>query len=192
LPSDGRSNDAVLEHDMRRLHIGGQTKADGWEIFDAIPGPIVDHVGNANDLSRFPDGTFTAVYASHVAEHFDYVGELLQTIKEWYRVVAPSGKLYISVPDMNVLCRLFIDPRVTPEGRFMVMRMIFGGHTTPYDYHKVGLNPDMLMTIFQAAGFAAAEQVADFGFFHDTSRSLFGDVPISCNLIAYKGPLEKR
>jgi predicted SAM-dependent methyltransferase len=60
----------------RKLHIGGQVKAAGWEVFDANPGPIVDHVANARDLSVFPDHTFERIYASHVVEHFDYNGEM--------------------------------------------------------------------------------------------------------------------
>ena len=35
----------------RKLHIGGQVKAAGWEVLDANPGPIVDHVADARDLS---------------------------------------------------------------------------------------------------------------------------------------------
>jgi protein O-GlcNAc transferase len=46
----------------RKLHIGGQIKAAGWEVLDANPGPIVDHVANARDLSVFPDHTFERIY----------------------------------------------------------------------------------------------------------------------------------
>ena len=60
----------------RRLHIGGTTRSDGWEVLNANAAPYVDHVGNANDLSRFADNTFVEIYASHVVEHLDYGGEL--------------------------------------------------------------------------------------------------------------------
>ncbi|MGH8641633.1 MAG: hypothetical protein ACRET6_07970 [Burkholderiales bacterium] len=60
----------------RKLHIGGQVSASGWEVLDANPGPHVDHVGHAADLSRFSDEAFSEIYASHVAEHLDYAGEL--------------------------------------------------------------------------------------------------------------------
>jgi predicted SAM-dependent methyltransferase len=93
----------------RKLHIGGQVKAAGWEVLDANPGPIVDHVANARDLSFFPDQTFERIYASHVVEHFDYNGELLATLTEWHRVLVPAGFLYVSVPDLDILARLFLD-----------------------------------------------------------------------------------
>ena len=55
----------------RKLHIGGKIKKEGWEILNALPNPDVDHVCNANDLSKFDDNTFTEIYASHTlhAEH---------------------------------------------------------------------------------------------------------------------------
>ena len=86
----------------KNLHIGGKQKKDGWEILNAVPGPWVDHVGNANDVSQFENDTFAQIYASHVVEHFDYKDELLSTLKEWYRIMEPGGKIFISVPDIDV------------------------------------------------------------------------------------------
>src|SRR5271156_6793088 len=154
----------------RKLHIGGQVKAAGWEVLDANPGPIVDHVANARDLSFFPDQTFERIYASHVVEHFDYNGELLATLTEWHRVLVPAGILYVSVPDLDILARLFLDRQsLSFEDRFLVMRMIFGGHIDKYDYHLVGLNEEFLASYMHAAGFTNMRRVADFGLFRDTS-----------------------
>jgi predicted SAM-dependent methyltransferase len=66
----------------RKLHIGGKIKSAGWEVLNVIPGPHVDHVMNANNLSKFADNTFSEIYASHVLEHFDYKGELKNTLIE--------------------------------------------------------------------------------------------------------------
>lgn len=60
----------------RNLHIGGTEPSDGWEVFNAIARPHVDHLGNANDLSLFPGNTFDKIYASHVFEHFGHVSKL--------------------------------------------------------------------------------------------------------------------
>lgn len=78
---------------MRRLHIGGSYRVEGWEILDAIPAAHVDHVGNAKELPGFADACLDAIYASHVLEHFDYRDELLTTLTEWNRVLKPEGKL---------------------------------------------------------------------------------------------------
>lgn len=171
----------------RRLHIGGQVRKDGWEVLDANPGPVVDHVGNANDLSRFPDGTFAEIYASHVVEHLDYKDELVRTLKDWHRVLVPGGRLYVSVPDMDVLAELFLaKDQLSLEERFFVMRMMFGGHVDRYDYHVVGLNEEFLGEFLELAGFDNVTRVGDFGLFEDTSAMRFRGVAISVNLIAEK------
>jgi predicted SAM-dependent methyltransferase len=171
----------------RRLHIGGKIRSEGWEVLNANPAPYVDHVGNAADLSRFPDNTFTDIYASHVVEHFDYAGELQTTLKEWRRVLTPGGKVYISVPDLDVLAQLFVaKDRLSLDERFFVMRMIFGGHVDQYDYHVVGLNEEFLAEFLRLTGYVNIKRVQEFGYFEDTSSMIFKGVAISVNMIAEK------
>ncbi len=171
----------------RKLHIGGHVKVPEWEIFDANPGPVVDHVGDARDLTLFPDNTFESIYASHVVEHFDYSGELAATLSEWRRVLVPGGTFFVSVPDLDVLARLFLDRQsLSLQERFQVMRMMFGGHIDQYDYHLVGLNEEFLNHFLTVAGFVQAVRVGSFGLFDDTSGMQVRGVPISLNVIARK------
>lgn len=172
---------------VRKLHVGGKVRAPGWEVFNAIPAAEVDHVGNAHDLSRFADATFTDLYASHVLEHFDYQDELAATLREWHRVLVPGGRILISVPDMAVLARMIVDrARFTLEERFTLMRILFGGHVDAYDCHHLGFNDEFLAWFLGATGFQDMRRVASFGLFNDTSEMRFGDVPISINMIAEK------
>jgi predicted SAM-dependent methyltransferase len=172
----------------RKLHIGGEERVPGWEIFNALPGLAVDHLGDARDLSRFPDNTFTDVYASHVLEHMDYANdELLNALKEWRRVLVPGGTIYVSVPDLDALSGLFHDKeRLSLDDRIYVMRMMFGGHMDKYDYHVVGLNQEILEQFLLQAGYTNFRRVDSFGLFQDTSQLLFKDVPISVNMTAQK------
>ncbi|NKB63691.1 MAG: methyltransferase domain-containing protein [Gammaproteobacteria bacterium] len=173
----------------RKLHIGGKIPHPEWEIFNALENPAVDHVGDAKDLSRFEDGIFESVYASHVLEHFDYNGELAEVLKEWTRVLMPKGKLYISVPDMEVLCRLYLDhERFDAALRFGIMRMMFGGHLDKYDYHYVGFNLELLRDWLMLVGFTEIWKMESFGLFDDTSELLLGGERISLNLLAIKDP----
>lgn len=172
---------------MRKLHIGGQVRSAGWEVLDANPGPLVDFVADARDLSQFSDGTFDAIYASHVVEHLDYKDELVTTLKEWNRVMVAGGTLYVSVPDLDRLASLFVlKDQLNIQERFHVMRMIFGGHADRYDYHVTGLDQDFLATFLTDAGFANLRRVPTFGLFKDTSDMLFKGIPISLNVIAEK------
>jgi len=171
----------------RRLHIGGQEAKTGWEIFDARPGLLVNHVGNALDLSRFEAGTFAEVYASHVLEHFDYRDELLGALAEWHRVLQPGGVLRLSVPDLDILAHLMLQRQTLDVNqRFQVMRMIFGGHTHEHDYHRVGLNQDFMSAFLDRVGFVNLQRVSRHALFADTSDTVVGSTAISLNLNAYK------
>jgi len=169
-----------------RLHIGGRVRRDGWTILDALPGPAVDHVGNCTDLSFLPDESCAEVYASHVLEHLGYDGELPKTLVGIYRVLKPGGLLRASVPDLDTLCRLFLDSSLDGESRFHVMRMMFGGRTTAYDVHYVGLNFEFLRAFLHAVGFQDIRRVSQFNLFDDASTLVFRTVPISLNVEARK------
>jgi predicted SAM-dependent methyltransferase len=169
-----------------RLHIGGKEKRDGWTILDALPGPAVDYVGNCNDLSFLADESCSEVYASHVFEHLGYNGELQDTLRGIHRVLKPSGILRASVPDLETLCRLFLSPSLDGPARYQVMRLMFGGRTTEYDVHHVGLTFQFLTTFLNVAGFCTVRRVAEFGLFRDTSTLRFAGVPISLNVEAQK------
>lgn len=171
----------------RRLHIGGTSKSGGWEVLNANPAPYVDHLCNANDLSQFADNTFEEIYASHVVEHFDYSGELLNVLIEWKRVLVPGGRVLISVPDLDILAELFLRRAdLSFDERFAVMRMMFGGHVDKYDYHVVGLNEEFLRSFLHMTGYENIRRVKHFGLFKDTSSMLFKGEPISLNVIAAK------
>ena len=186
--SDGQLNRRTANAARRRHQAphGSQEKREGWTILDTLPGPIVDYVGNCNDLSFLPDESCSEVYASHVLEHLGYNGEIQRTIKGIYRVLKPGGRLRASVPDLETLCRLFLHPSLDGPRRFHVMRMMFGGRINEYDVHYVGLTFEFLGQYMHEAGFRDIRRVAEFGVFNDTSKLMFGDVPISFNVEAWK------
>jgi len=172
---------------MRRLHIGGKVRSDGWEVLNAVAAPYVDHVGNANDLSRFDDDTFMIVYASHVLEHLDYATDLMPALQEWLRVLKPGGRACVSVPDIDVLAAFLLDKAsFSDEQRFEIMRMMFGGHVDRYDYHLTGFNEEILGAFLHHAGFVNLARVEGFGFFEDTSSAAINGKLISLNVVAEK------
>lgn len=169
-----------------RLHIGGKDPHPDWKILDIQPREYVDYVGNAMDLSQFEDNSVEAIYASHVLEHFDYVRELPVVLKEWHRVLHFGGQLMISVPDLPTLCHLYIEEGASAEQRFSIMRMMFGGQTDEYDYHKVGLSWEYLFMLLTQAGFRIIRKVDRFGLFNDCSEMVVFGKPVSLNIIATK------
>ncbi|MFM7734099.1 MAG: tetratricopeptide repeat protein, partial [Cyanobium sp.] len=171
----------------RRLHIGGTVAREGWEILNALTEPWVDHVGQAEDLSRFEDNTFVEVYASYVLEQLGYQSALPAALREWHRVLAPEGRLMVSVPDLDTLCELYtLRDSLASEDRFKIMVMMFGAQVDQYDFHCVRLNQELLTSYLSGAGFSEIKRVNDFGLFADCSTLFFAGRPISLNLEARK------
>ena len=135
-----------------KLHIGGKEQKEGWKILNKINAPNVDYHKDLNDLSEFPDECCSVIYGSHVFEHIDQ-RNIVNVLKQTKRMLTPFGVLMISVPNMDVLCKLFIDPELDYNDKFHVMRMLFGGQTDEYDYHYIGLNFDILSNYLKIAGF---------------------------------------
>ena len=182
----GGSQPMVSGGRQRCLHIGGTKRKAGWEIFNIQDGAHVDHVGDARDLSRFADSTFCELYASHILEHLGYRDELQKALNEWSRVLVYSGKIYISVPDLDVLAEMFLDKSTRFKDRFYVMRMMFGGQNSDYDFHYIGFNQDILRHYLARAGFKQLRRLTSFGIFKDSSEKCFLGRNISLNMTAIK------
>ena len=168
------------------LHIGGKKAKDGWLNLNIQTGPHVDAVGSCVDLGQFAAESFEQVYASHVIEHLGYKVELPTALAEIHRVLEPGGVFFVSVPDMETLCRMFVLPDIKMEQRFRIMRMLFGGQMDEYDFHKTGFTGHMMQAFLSGAGFVAIRRVEEFGLFEDASSLRFLDHLISLNVEARK------
>ncbi len=169
-----------------KLHIGGEQAHPDWKILNIQDGPNVDFIGDCADLSQFEDNSFEAIYASHVFEHLDFKSQLGHTLSECRRIMEPNGKLMVSAPNLGVLCQMFVAEGLPDNQRYQIMRMMFGGQTDPYDYHKVGLIESFLVSFFTEAGFSKWERVEEFSIFNDTSSMRLDKHLISLNMIATK------
>lgn len=169
-----------------KLHIGGESPKEGWKILNIQSGPNVDHVGTCLDLSQFAANSAVEIYLSHVLEHLDYKDEVAVALREFARILAPGGKLMVSVPDLDVICHMLSAPYVRPDGKYSMMRILYGGHTNPYDYHKSGYTHAILHHFLDQAGFERIKRVESFGLFTDMSEFAVGGVPISLNVEAFR------
>lgn len=154
---------------MRQLEIGpGKVRLPGFETLDILPGPLVDHVGDATKLP-FPDNTFGLVYSSHVIEHLHW-WQTEDVIAEWARVVKPGGTLEIHYPDSTPLMRQLIqfedmgymtrpasawknalhrdDPYLSASGR--ILNYMKNGSI--HQLHRAILVPRYIAQCFQRAG----------------------------------------
>ena len=109
-----------------KLNIGGEQKKEGWKILNIQKKNGVDFIGDISDLSQFSENSVEEIYASHVVEHVEQ-SKVESTFKGIYRVLKNNGKLYISVPDMEVLCRIFISKEAPKSAKLHTLIMIYGG-----------------------------------------------------------------
>tara|TARA_B100001559_G_scaffold299993_1_gene285712 strand:- start:232 stop:741 length:510 start_codon:yes stop_codon:yes gene_type:complete len=168
-----------------KLHIGGEEKKEGWKILNIQQKPDIDFIGDITDLGQFEDNSIEEIYASHVVEHVAQK-KVETTLKGIHRVLKESGKFYVSVPDMDILCKIYLDPKAPPKVKFHTMRMMFGGQVDDFDFHYFGWNFQFMNEFLLKSGFKKIERVKSFSLFNDTSDYAPYGPPISLNIIAYK------
>jgi predicted SAM-dependent methyltransferase len=89
------------------LNIGcGGTYFPEWNNCDLLPR---QHIASIDLRKPLPylDSTFDAVYSSHVLEHFR-PKEAKKMIREIFRVLKPNGVCRIVTPDLESICRLYL------------------------------------------------------------------------------------
>lgn len=68
--------------------------------------PNIHYLTDVTDLYMLADNSVDLLYASHVLEHIPRT-KLLKTLKDWYRVLKPGGKLRFGVPDFDKLIEVY-------------------------------------------------------------------------------------
>lgn len=168
-----------------RLIVGGIAAVEGWKIFSAKPGDGIDYDGDLCYLHQFGDNDFSEIYCAHILQRLGQ-GEVAAYLKDLHRMLVPGGRLYLSVPDMDVLAWMLASPAYDKATKFGIMRALFGSQTDEADFNHIGLNLDFLRDYLRDAGYSDVELVASFGLFADASEANVGGIPISLNLVVVK------
>jgi ubiquinone/menaquinone biosynthesis C-methylase UbiE len=138
-----------------KIHIGcGKRHIPGWVHVDQVAFPHVDHVQDIRDLSNFADGTAEIIYACQVVEYFDRE-EVPTVLREWRRVLAPSGLLRLSVPNFAVISRLY-EAGFALEWFLGTLYGRISDGNGGYVYHRTTYDEASLRHVLEASGFADA------------------------------------
>lgn len=179
------------------LHLGsGGNKIENFLNIDGNPAASCDVVAGVDKIN-LRDGSVATIYTSHVFEHIPRA-RIKAVLDDWFRVLKHGGRLYICVPDLEVLSRIYLgglgDYSVDVNVRARVdlaCGVAFGGQVNRFDYHYYGYSAQTLAWLLKEAGFASVDRfnrasMADAFPFNDASYALIDGTPISLNLVAEK------
>lgn len=166
------------------LNLGSRNRAiPGYLNMDCDAHEGVDILGDVSDLSRFEDASVGNIYASHVLEHFPHT-QTLSVLKEWRRVLAPGGVLYVAVPDFKRTVELYLRTGLNA----WVVNFLWGDQGYKTAFHYAGFDARYLGDLLKEAGFSESSQVGNFpiGDIHDCSRNIssLDSRAVSLNMVA--------
>lgn len=96
----------------------------------------------------FPDGSVHSIWSSHALEHAAGY-QVPLTLKEWFRLLRPGGKLIVQVPNFYYVATYWL----TGPVRDWAEQLVFGQQKTPGDFHRSAHTPQSLEADLKAAGF---------------------------------------
>ena len=134
-----------------------------------------DIVGSMTDMSGVKDASVDAVFSSHNIEHV-YPHEVPIVLKEFLRVLKPDGFLVVTCPDLQSVCALVAEDKLTEPaytsaaGPIAPIDILYGhrpqlAQGNLYMAHHCGFTQKVLTGTLQASGFAmvaAARRAAPF------------------------------
>jgi predicted SAM-dependent methyltransferase len=140
---------------LLRIHLGcGKRNIPGFTNVDLADYKHIDYKRSVDNLSVFKNNSAELIYASHVLEYFDRQ-EVVEVLKEWYRVLAPKGVLRLAVPDFDKLIKVYrqyktLDKILGPMYGRMEIKSKQKKKTL---YHKTVFDFDSLRKILMSVGF---------------------------------------
>ena len=132
--------------------------------FDIDEAVQPDLVGTMTDMSSVASGSVDAVFSSHNLVHL-YPHDVPVALAEFLRVLKPDGFAVITCPDLQSVCALIAEDKLTepaytsPAGPIAPLDILYGHRPAMargnlYMAHRCGFTQKVLTATLQAAGFA--------------------------------------
>jgi predicted SAM-dependent methyltransferase len=144
------------------LNIGsGQRRftGEGWINVDCVsrPGQVPDLLLDVgSEKLPYEDNSMDMAVLHHVYEHFG-LGEGHGIVREINRVLAPGGRLIVTVPDMHALAERWLKGELA---NYNYMVNVYGAYQgEPGDRHKWGYNcPELMADLDRASTWKAIKK----------------------------------
>ncbi len=129
-----------------------------------------DVIGTMTDMSAVAAESVNAIFSSHNIEHL-YPHEVGIALAEFLRVLLPDGFVVITCPDLQSVCALVAQDKLTeaayqsPAGPIAPLDILYGhrphlARGNLYMAHRCGFTQKLLVGTLQASGFATVASFA--------------------------------
>lgn len=183
-PFIASQRNGATAQDTLRLHLGsGAARVPGWINIDLAGGDLRLNLGWS---LPFAGGSVSCVYSAHTLEHLHYHTAAPRLLREIHRVLAPSGRVRLAVPDLEAYSRAYAEGNEGFFREYDRARPEFGtvaGYPTPlskvmmmagsalrsgwFFEHKMGYDFETLAALLRTAGFEAIERSRYGGSDHE-------------------------
>jgi predicted SAM-dependent methyltransferase len=137
--------------------------------FDIDESVQPDLVGSVTDMSSVSSESVDAVFSSHNIEHL-YPHEVPVALSEFLRVLKPDGFAVITCPDLQAVCALVAEDKLTdpayssPAGPIAPLDILYGHRISMargnvYMAHRCGFTEKVLSGTLQASGFKSIASI---------------------------------
>jgi predicted SAM-dependent methyltransferase len=140
-------------------------QSDDWkEIrFDINKNWNPDIIGTLTDMSKVETQSVDAIYSSHNIEHL-FPHEVPTALREFHRVLKPTGFVVITCPDLISVCEAVVRDRLleplfqSENGPITPLDILYGhrgfiAQGNVFMAHKCGFTYSVLNSCFYEAGF---------------------------------------
>lgn len=148
-----KKKEKLVESKPLKLNLGcGKKMFPGFENLD-------DRTGT--DVRKLPyeANTVDEIQAIHLLEHI-YYWDVLDTLKEWFRVLKPGGLLIVEMPCFEKVLQACLDPQKA-QNPFYTKFALYGGELQtkdPRDTHKWCYSAQEVADLLAHAGFVNLER----------------------------------
>lgn len=138
---------------------------DDWNELrvDINPSANSDIVGSMTDMSSVDSKSMDAVFSSHNIEHL-YAHEVPVALAEFARVLKPDGFLVVTCPDLQSVCALVANDKLTdiayssPAGPIAPLDILYGHRPSlaqgnHFMAHRCGFTQKVLGSVLHQTGF---------------------------------------
>lgn len=128
-----------------------------------------DIVGTMTNMKAVADASVDAIFSSHNIEHL-YPHEVGTALKEFLRVLKPDGFLVVTCPDLQEVCRLIAEDKLTEAayisaaGPIAPLDILYGHRPAMaegnlYMAHRCGFTQKVLDGTLHSEGFASVATI---------------------------------